>query len=120
MPQHEEHQREKYAEREHKDKDERLVVCGHAPTRGDERQQACECGVSTAHGRVYDKEAKVSVVVEPDAVVDPWTVVVHLHDAAPANGAVVRTRRLARLAPFACPPAFAIVLKVDALLKVVR
>eukprot|EP00959_Pyramimonas_sp_CCMP1952_P119007 2488077-Pyramimonas_sp.AAC.1 len=42
--------------------------------------------------RVYEEEDEALVVVVPDAVVDPYTVVVHAQDAPIAHAAVVSAR----------------------------
>ena len=52
------------------------------------------CDVDAVQERVAEKEHEELVVVECDAVVDPWAVVVHLEHALSAHGAVVRAVRL--------------------------
>ena len=55
--------------------------------------------VHTVEEPVEQEENEELVVVESDTVVDPWTVVVHLEDAGPADGAVVSTVRFDHSAP---------------------
>jgi hypothetical protein len=42
---------------------------------------------------IKDKEQKVLVIANPDAIVDPGTVVIHLDDTATTHTAVVRSLR---------------------------
>lgn len=46
------------------------------------------------HGEEQQEEHEVSVVTKTNAIVDPWTVVVHLQHTAAADAAVVATLRL--------------------------
>ena len=84
----------------------------------EERQRACERGVGASSGGIDEEEAEVLVVVEPDAVVHPRAVVIHLHHASAADGAVVRARRLPALALAASAPPIAKVFEVGPRLEV--
>jgi len=58
---------------------------------------AIDCGIE-------NKEEKVFVVSKAHAVVDPWTMVVHLQDASATDTAMVAAIRLIFGAPFAMSP----------------
>jgi len=48
---------------------------------------------------VQEEEEEELVVAEAHAVVHPWAVVVHFHDASLAHGAVVRALRFESVPP---------------------
>lgn len=53
------------------------------------------------NGCIEQKEKEILVVVEPNTVVNPWTMMVHLKDAHSADPAVVAPIWLVLMAPFA-------------------
>mmetsp|Transcript_9266 Transcript_9266/g.28426 ORF Transcript_9266/g.28426 Transcript_9266/m.28426 type:complete len:238 (+) Transcript_9266:539-1252(+) len=57
--------------------------------------------VRALHDRIKQEEHEVLLVVRANTIIHPGAVVVHAHDAAVAYSAVVRPRRLVRVAPAA-------------------
>ena len=66
------------------------------------------------HPDVDDEEHKELAVVEAHAVVDPGAVVVHIQDAAVADGAVVRPIGFPDVAHLAVAPPLRLVAHVEA------
>ena len=46
--------------------------------------------IETPQAQIHDEQHKISVIVEADAVVHPWTVMVHLQHTPADQGAILR------------------------------
>jgi hypothetical protein len=56
------------------------------------------------YGRIQEKQKKVFVVSETNAIKNPRTVMVHLQDANSAHSTMMATIRFVLEAPLAAPP----------------